>query len=409
MADSDPVEEAVRLHEHAVRERVAGRPAEALPGCLDALAILERELGPSSPDLAGVLNTVGAIREGLSEYGEAAAAYRRAAAILAAIEGEDEVLVRLRVQTLANLAGIERAQGRLDEAERLFLDALELAEASFDPGGRELASLLNNLAMVYKYAARFDEAEALYRRALAAVEASLGPEHPEAAAIWHNLGGIEHARGRLAEGEPFARRSVEIREAALGADHPAVAADVAALAALVQEQGRLDEAEALYRRTVAVFEAALGPDHYELGVSCNNLGALKAAQGDLVEAEARRALSIFEASFGAEHPKTRTCRRELEALRQGPEAEAADGAASAHGGAGHHLVVIVAAHPSAADRDPAVLVLRGVGGDDGRACKRRGSGQRGDRGNQTAARLGGSGALGRGRAALHARPVGRLR
>jgi tetratricopeptide (TPR) repeat protein len=198
---------AVRLHELALRERMAGRPADALPACLDALAILEPELGRSSPDVANVLNTLEAIREDLSEYGEAEACYRRAAAILDGIEGDDEVLVRVRVRTLASLAGIERVQGRLDEAERLFLEALGLAEAAFDPDGPELAPLLNNLAMVYKYAARFDEAEALYRRALAAVEASLGPEHPEAAAIWHNLGGIEHARGRHAEGSrsPAAR------------------------------------------------------------------------------------------------------------------------------------------------------------------------------------------------------------
>jgi tetratricopeptide (TPR) repeat protein len=95
-----------------------------------------------------VLNTLGAIREGLSEYGEAEACYRRAAEILDGIKGDDEVLVRLRVQTLANLAGIERVQGRLDEAGRLFLEALALAEAAFDPSGPELASLLNNLAMV---------------------------------------------------------------------------------------------------------------------------------------------------------------------------------------------------------------------------------------------------------------------
>jgi tetratricopeptide (TPR) repeat protein len=201
MTDLDLVAEAGRLHEHASQERLAGRPADALPGCLDALAILERELGASSPDVAGVLNTVGAIREDLSEYGEAEACYRRAAETLDGIEGDDEVLVRLRVQTLANLAGIERVQGRLDDAERLFLEALELAEAAFDPDGRELASLRNNLAMVYKYAARFDEAEALYRRAVTVFEAALGPDHYELGVNCNNLGVLKAAQGDVAEAE----------------------------------------------------------------------------------------------------------------------------------------------------------------------------------------------------------------
>jgi tetratricopeptide (TPR) repeat protein len=354
LPDSAAIEEAVRLHELAVRERMAGRPADALPRCIEALALLEQECDAPSPDVANVLNTLGSIRQDLSEYGDAEGAYRRAATILAEIDSDDPVLVRLRVRTTANLAAIHRVQGRLDEAERGLLEAIIAAEAAFDPNGPELPSLLNDLAMVYKYAGRFDEAEALYRRALAALD----PEHADAASIWHNLGGIEHARGRFAEGEPFARRAVEIREALLGADHPAVAADVAALAALVQEQGRLDEAEALYRRALAVFEAALGPEHYELAINYNNLGALQAARGETAEAEAlylrslqikeallgpehpdvaltahnlavlragqgrseeaealyRRALSIFETNLGPEHPKTRTCRRELDSL-----------------------------------------------------------------------------------------------
>jgi len=361
MSERERLGEAVRLHELAVQERASGRAAAALPSCIGALAILEREHG-DPVDVAAVLNTLGVIHEDLSRYGEAEAAFQRAASILAEVEGDDEVLGRVRVQTLANRARLERVQGRLDEAERLFLEALAVAEAAFGAAGGELPPLLNDLAVVYKYAARFDEAKALYRRALAAVEAALGPEHPEAATIWHNLGGIEHARGRFAEGEVFAQRSVEIREAALGADHPAVAADVAALAALVQEQGRLDEAEALYCRAVTVFEAALGPDHYELAVNCNNLGALQAARGQAAEAEAlyrralrikeallgldhpdvamtvhnlavlragqgraeeaetlfRRALGIFEASLGAAHPKSRACRRELELLLGAP-------------------------------------------------------------------------------------------
>ncbi|MEK6253044.1 MAG: tetratricopeptide repeat protein, partial [Actinomycetota bacterium] len=180
--DSDHLAEATRLHEFALRERAAGRPGNAAPVCLEAVAILERECGHSSPEVANVLNTLGAVREDLSDYGAAEGDYRRAGAILAGIEGDDGVLVRLRVRTMSNLARINRVHGHLEEAERLFLEAIELAETTFDPHGPELPSLLNDLAVVYKYAARFDEAEALYRRALASIEATLGSAHPEAAA-----------------------------------------------------------------------------------------------------------------------------------------------------------------------------------------------------------------------------------
>jgi hypothetical protein len=43
---------------------------------------------------------------------------------------------------------------------------------------------------------------------------------------------------------------------------------------------------------------------------------LRAGQGQADEAEAlfRRAISTFEAALGPGHPKTRTCRQELDAL-----------------------------------------------------------------------------------------------
>ena len=271
---SDPLDHAARLLDEALREHAAGRPAQALAPCLQALSIADGEEAPPL-ELVVILNTLGMIHLDLCDFGDAHDSLRRAADVvdnLVADEQDAPVLTQLRVRVLANLANVERAQGQLDQAERHYLDALAAAEALTGRDDASLGPLLNDLAVVYKYAARFDEAEALYQRALAAIEATLGPDHPDTATVWHNLGGIEHARGRHAAGESYARRSVQIREAALGAEHPAVAADIAALAALVQEQGRLDEAECLYRRALSVFESTYGTDHYEVAVTCNNLG-----------------------------------------------------------------------------------------------------------------------------------------
>ncbi|HJY83424.1 MAG TPA: tetratricopeptide repeat protein, partial [Candidatus Binatia bacterium] len=60
---------------------------------------------------------------------------------------------------------------------------------------------------------------------------------------------------------------------------------VAALAALLDGQGKYDEAEPLYRRALAVFEKTFGPQHYEVAVNCNNLAALCHAKGNDAEAE----------------------------------------------------------------------------------------------------------------------------
>jgi hypothetical protein len=51
-------------------------------------------------------------------------------------------------------------------------------------------------------------------------------------------------------------------------------------------------------------------------MTLNNLAVLLKKQGEYEEAAAlyRRAIAIFEAALGAEHPKVVTCQKNLEAL-----------------------------------------------------------------------------------------------
>ncbi len=207
---------AVRLHDVAGERRAAGRPADGLASCERALAILERECGDGHPDVANVLLTLGEVHEDPGGYAEAERCYRRAVAIMRALPLDQKVLVRLRVQALVHLGGIERVHGRLDGAEAVLLDALALAETDLCADDLDVATACNALGMVYKYAGRFDEARERYDRALALLETAHGPDAPALASLFRNVGGLEHARGRHADGEPHARRSVAIRERALG-------------------------------------------------------------------------------------------------------------------------------------------------------------------------------------------------
>jgi tetratricopeptide (TPR) repeat protein len=92
------------------------------------------------------------------------------------------------------------------------------------------------------------------------------------------------------------------------ADRAAIAAPTAflfdRLATLLQMKARWAEAEPLYRRALAIYEAGLGPDHPEVAASLNNLAFLLKDTSRLGEAEPlyRRALAIVEASSGPDHP-----------------------------------------------------------------------------------------------------------
>ena len=73
--------------------------------------------------------------------------------------------------------------------------------------------------MLYTDEERYDEAEPLYIRALDITEKALGPEHPSTATFLNNLAGLYHSQGRYGEAEPLYIRALDITEEAPSETH----------------------------------------------------------------------------------------------------------------------------------------------------------------------------------------------
>ena len=120
-------------------------------------------------------------------------------------------------------AGLRAAdEGRFDDAEALFREALQLSEEYSDGDPRQATSV-NNLAYILHAQGRYLAAEPHYRESLAMREAALGPDHPDVAQSCNNLAELYRVLGRYPDAEPLHQRALEIREAAFGAKHPEVA------------------------------------------------------------------------------------------------------------------------------------------------------------------------------------------
>ncbi|KAL6001334.1 hypothetical protein ACLOJK_007068 [Asimina triloba] len=78
--------------------------------------------------------------------------------------------------SLVELRRIEDGSGRLDEAEKYLLSALQEAKKGFGERDPHVASSCNNLAELYRVRKAFDKAEPLYLEALDILEESFGPE-----------------------------------------------------------------------------------------------------------------------------------------------------------------------------------------------------------------------------------------
>ncbi len=131
----DPLDDAVALHQQALDLRERHRRVEAEAAARRALELFETHAGADDPDVANVANLLSTLRVDADDLAEAEALSRRAVAIVGDFPDGEEVLDRLRVQSIRGLAHVLRRQGRHPEAEDHLHAALALARGALGAGG----------------------------------------------------------------------------------------------------------------------------------------------------------------------------------------------------------------------------------------------------------------------------------
>jgi CHAT domain-containing protein/tetratricopeptide (TPR) repeat protein len=308
-----PLEEAAQLNDVVDTLYGDGRYRDAVAPAERVLALREKALGPSHPDVAHSLNNLAALHYAQGAYAEAEPLVARALAINEKALGLNHPDV---AHSLNNLAALYQAQGAYAKAEPLIVRALRISEKALGPTDPDVAHSLNNLAALHYAQGAYAKAEPLLARALDIREKALGSAHPDVASSLHNLAEVHRAQGAHVKAEPLLARALDIREKALGPDHPDVANSLHNLAALHYAQSAYAEAEPLLARALNLREKAFGPNHPDVAQSLNNLAELYKAQGMYAEAEPllARALHIFEKALGREHPAIATTLNNLAAL-----------------------------------------------------------------------------------------------
>ncbi|MFO0778317.1 MAG: tetratricopeptide repeat protein [Nitrospira sp.] len=305
--------EASALHEQVNELRRKGKDAEALPLAQQALAILEKLLGPAHPDTAYSLNKLGMLYYSQGQYAQAQLLYERALAIRKTILGPNHPST---AKSLNNLATIHEAQRRYAEAQPLYERALAIREKVRGPNHPDTAKSLNNLALFYTTQGQYAQAQPLHERALAIWEKVLGPDHLDTATSLHNLASLHEAQGQYVKALPLYERALAIRKTVLGPEHPDTVTSLGSLAGVHTSQGQYTQAQPLYERVLAIREKTLGPEHPDTATSLNNLAVLYKMQGQYAHAMPlyERALAIAEKVLGPDHLDTATRLNNLAAL-----------------------------------------------------------------------------------------------
>jgi tetratricopeptide (TPR) repeat protein len=150
-----------------------------------------------------------------------------------------------RAQLLSLLAENLHDLGRLDEAEALYLDALELNERLGGTARERILTQRHNLSVLYQQSGRFEAALELELAVLDERERTLGLAHADSRGSLNNLALIYAGLRRPADEEATRRRKLVAVEQGFGPSSREAQGARGELAAFLRHQGRQDEAEAL--------------------------------------------------------------------------------------------------------------------------------------------------------------------
>ena len=204
-------------------------------------------------------------------------------------------------RTWNNLGAVAHARGRYQEAEQHYLKAAEYWERQQEKHGLEYVRLKNNLAVVYRALGKPAEAEPLARETvrLAGTEAA-----PHTGVYLRNLAEILRSQGRTDEALNTAKRALEALEALAERPLLRIAEVRQSMAAIESERGNVSEAERLEGLALAIYEEHLGAEHPRTASTVSNLGHYLMAQSRWTEARPLldRALRIWEETLGPRHP-----------------------------------------------------------------------------------------------------------
>eukprot|EP00656_Telonema_subtile_P015260 TRINITY_DN1797_c0_g1_i1.p1 TRINITY_DN1797_c0_g1~~TRINITY_DN1797_c0_g1_i1.p1 ORF type:complete len:373 (-),score=62.04 TRINITY_DN1797_c0_g1_i1:111-1229(-) len=198
------------------------------------------------------------------------------------------------------------AEGRVDDAERLFRAAINDAElfTSRDP---RLASSLCNLAEFLRVLKRYEDAKPVYARGVACFEKALGRSHPLLGLAIHNQASFLVEFGELDSALPVFQRALMVKTKAFGEHHEECAKTHYHIGELYTQKQNFEQARDHLSKALAVVQekegvAAARACRWRLQLSLVLLHLNEASNAEALHVEACKAppkqlLHVHEARF----------------------------------------------------------------------------------------------------------------
>ncbi len=278
-----------------------GQYEQARPLFEHALTLKQELHGEESLEAAESLNDLGELERELADDLDRAEEYhRQALAIRRLLLAPDHTTVG---ESLNNLAMTRSAQGDLEDAERLFQEALRILEKAPEQS-KDRADVYSNLSVLFQDQGRYEEAKPLQREALRLWQTTLGETHGQVALGWHNLGLLNSRLGDYATAESLYAGAIDRWSTLYGENHLYVSIALNNLGLLLDKKGDYAAAESVMTDVAARFRQQFGPTNTRVAIALGNLGTVLTNLEKYAEAETlhREELAIKRIALEPDHP-----------------------------------------------------------------------------------------------------------
>jgi len=273
-----------------------------------ALAIDEKLYGLSHPKILYSLQNLAWLLANTNRLDQAESMFVRAIEIGKDLDAKGD---GIQSTILTNYAKTLHALARYEEAVFFSKLALEIDIPVYGEGHWRVAMHLLGLCMSLRELDNCEKAESVGKNALSILEGIYGLDHPEVAIASTELAETLRRMGQLERAEPLIRRALQIDRKIFGNEHPRVAIDLNDLATLLLdydeqrgESKRSGEAESMLKEALNIDEETFGDSHPYVARDVGNIGALYFFLGRTTDAIQMldRALRIDESCDGKSHP-----------------------------------------------------------------------------------------------------------
>lgn len=209
-----------------------------------------------------------------------------------------------RAINLNYLAQLHCSKNEFEEAEKLYREALEIAQASTHENDPELIMPLHRLGLVCRIRENFTDAETHYKRAYLLAMHNYKLNDVRIAARANFLAGLYNAMDLYHMSEIMLRHSLVLYEKAFGTESQAVEFALLALALVVRFQGEETRADDLYHQSLRVSQKKKPDEGTKQSRELASLAQKFYKMKEYAEAESvfRYALIIGEENFWPDHP-----------------------------------------------------------------------------------------------------------